>query len=1225
MARQLAAKGGLSLVLALAAAAPGPVARGQSSGAGVELVSQGTDGMSGNHHSGSDGLIPARGRISADGRYVVFESYASTLVCTDDDFSTRDIFVRDRLAGRAVVASVAWDGGEANHNSFDPVISADGRYVAFASQATNLVPGDTNGFNDIFVRDLQAGTTTRVSVSSSGEQANSVSHGPALSGDGRSVTFYSGASNLVPGDTNGRWDTFVHDVVAGTTERLSVSSAGVESPCCDGVNPSISADGRYVAFLFQGSLDPSVPNHWQEIYIRDRAAGTTTLVRPTAAGGLSSGGIRFADISANGRFVAFQSSSDNIVVPDQNGFTHDIFLKDLVTGTTILVSQSTDGAWGNRDSWMPSVSADGRYVAFHSWANNLVPGDTNTHPFYDVFVRDTVLGTTTRVNVTPSGGEADGSSTTASISADGSLVLFESTATNLAPNDLVNGFPDVFLAGPAYPESGDGASFQFAAASIEAPESAGVATVAVTRQGPFCSPASVQYATTDGTATAGVDYAAASGTLTFAAGEGSRTFDVPLLDDGVADPGETIQLTLSNPAGGPALGHPSTATLTILEDDTPVNRAPHAVDDVAVMPEDVPAAIPVRANDSDPDGDPLTVTAFTQGAHGAVADDGTGLLVYTPLLNFAGADTFAYTVSDGNGASDTASVHVMVTPVNDLPVAAADQYTTPQGTVLTVAAANGVLANDTDPDGDGLTAALVAAPTQGALALAADGSFTFAPPEGVSGPVTFTYQAMDAQVAASAPTTVTVIVQPGEIRTSTCRPVTPAAVHRVPMTGVDFLGEPFRGNRRLALIEDGTVPCVEVDTMEATRCAFWTPETMTSRTVRASGPWMEDAEGRSYAVVGHPVTRDGSLSGGAYIVAATPEADGTVTCVASTGRDAVGASASYLMADTCILETAGAEWNASGRPLINDVTRYVGTTSVPHPDGAQLVSFDPVAGVGWYTGPGAALNDTGGVERDQYGVDALGHPLSGAWPCHFIELMGVQVPAAKRPSTRSFPAPGRVNVNSRIRWLAVNPYVDIANDSPFDPRLGPRPTARFTHAVQGETLSLDGSSSEGQILLYEWDLEWTARSPDLVSGSPTVEIALGSEAVPPFGYVTLNVISRDRQGDTARQRVVIRQPPVARFTHSLSANTLWVDGTPSQGEVLLWSWDLSWTAASPDAIGPSPTAEFPLAFPGIPPRSGIVTLTVIARDGQMDTIRDRVVFRPWNPFPRGAGADPPAN
>ena len=135
------------------------------------------------------------------------------------------------------------------------------------------------------------------------------------------------------------------------------------------------------------------------MYIRDRVAGTTTLVMPAAAGALSNTGIRFAEISADGRFVAYQSNSDDIVVPDANGFTHDVFRKDLTTGAVDAGQPGHRRHQGNHDSWMPSISADGRYVAFHSWANNLVAGDTNVHPFYDVFVRDTQLGTTTRVNV----------------------------------------------------------------------------------------------------------------------------------------------------------------------------------------------------------------------------------------------------------------------------------------------------------------------------------------------------------------------------------------------------------------------------------------------------------------------------------------------------------------------------------------------------------------------------------------------------------------------------------------------------------------------------------------------------------------------------------------------------------------------------------------------------------------------------------------------------------
>jgi Tol biopolymer transport system component len=1210
MTKGLPPSRGLVAMLALMVVCQGTPARSQSVPR-VELVSTGTDGTAANHESGSRGVEPARTRISGDGRYVVFESFATNLVCSA--VAGQDVFVRDRLTGRAVVASVPWNGGSGNYNSFDPVISADGRYVAFASQASNLVPGDTNGLVDIFLRDLEAGTTTRLSVSSAGEQSNGISHGTAISGDGRVVAFHSDASNLVPGDTNGRWDTFVRDLAAGTIERVSVSTAGEDSGHIGALNPSISADGRYVAFLAHGSLDPSVIQHQQEIYIRDRAAGTTTLVRPTAAGGLSNTGIRFANISASGRFVAFQSNSDNIVVPDQNGFTHDIFLKDLVTGATTLVSQATDGTQGNRDSWFPTISADGRYVAFHSWANNLVPGDTNIHPYYDVFVRDTVLGTTTRVNVTPSGGETDGSSSGASISADGRLVLFESTSANLADGDH-NGFQDVFLAGPAYPGAGTGGeSMQFASASLDAIESAGLATVSVTRYGPACAAATVEYATADGTATAGADYVAASGTLTFDAGQATQTFAVTLLDDGLDEPAETVELTLSNPAGGPDLGSPSAATLAIADDDDTVNRPPDAIDDAAVTPEDVPAAIPVRANDTDPDGDPVAVTAFTQGAHGTVADDGTGLLLYTPASNFAGSDAFQYTVADGRGASDTASVHVTVTPVNDLPVAAADRYTASQG-VLSVPAASGLLANDLDPDGDGLTAELVDTPAQGALALAPDGSFTYMPPDGFTGPATFTYRAVDPQGAASAITPVTVIVPSAEARTSTCRPVTPAAVHRGRRNTVDFMGEPFVGNRRLGLIEDGTVPCVEVDTMETTRCLFWTADDpATSRTLRPSGPWLEDTEGRRWAVVGQPVTRDGSLSSGAFIVGTIPDADGSVPCMAASGNDAAGTMSGTDLVATGTLEWPGSNWNVSGILLQNVATLAVGTTSVPHPDTALMVGFDPSTGVAWYTDIGAALNDING-ERD-----GAGYYFGADWAYHLITVNGVQVPAAKRPSTRSYPPPGKVDFRSPLRWLPFNPYVTIANGTSSDPRVVARPSSRFTATVAGETLSVDGTASLGDITLYVWDLEWTAQKPDASSSSPTAQFALAGDR-PPSGVVSLTVVAADGQQDRASKSVVLRAPPVARFTYRLGLNTLWVDASASEGDIVQYRWDLDWTSASPDGVSASPLAEFPVAFEGVPPRSGIVRLTVTARDGQTASAQQRVVFRTRDPFPRGAGA-----
>jgi hypothetical protein len=362
--------------------------------------------------------------------------------------------------------------------------------------------------------------------------------------------------------------------------------------------------------------------------------------------------------------------------------------------------------------------------------------------------------------------------------------------------------------------------------------------------------------------------------------------------------------------------------------------------------------------------------------------------------------------------------------------------------------------------------------------------------------------------------------QAPEVPTTTCRPVTPVALHAAPNTCVstDFMGQPFRVNRRLSPIEAGTVPCIEVDTMEATRCRFETgarARAVSRLAGPASGPWLQDVEGRDYAVVGQPVTRDGSAASGAFIVATVADAEGTTPCVGASGHDAVSAEGSTDMADWCALETAGSETNVTrdeyGAPqrLLNHADRHVGTTSFPHPDGAELVAFDPDRSIAWYTGYGAALNDTGGTERDQNGQE-----FPGPGRCHLIEIMGYQVPAAKRPSTRTTPYPGSVNVNSRIRWLPVNPYVTIANDLPFDPRGAAPLWARFTWGLGLHTLWVDASPSEGDIVKYIWDLDWTSVNPDATTTSPTTSFPVASEGPtrPAYGTITLTVVGRGGAG-----------------------------------------------------------------------------------------------------------------
>src|SRR5437870_4266363 len=234
----------------------------------TERVSVASDGTQGN--GASDGAA-----ISGDGRFVAFRSSASNLVPGDTN-GTFDVFVHDRQTGETVRASVASDGAQGNGASNTPAISADGRFVAFTSSASNLVPGDTNSTDDVFVRDRQTRQTTRVSVASDGTQSNGLSLYQSISADGRFVAFPSAATNLVPGDTNAKADTFVHDRMTGATERVSVASDGTQGNGDSGV-PAISADGRFVAFESDATnLVPVDTNSSRDVFVRATGTPTTT-------------------------------------------------------------------------------------------------------------------------------------------------------------------------------------------------------------------------------------------------------------------------------------------------------------------------------------------------------------------------------------------------------------------------------------------------------------------------------------------------------------------------------------------------------------------------------------------------------------------------------------------------------------------------------------------------------------------------------------------------------------------------------------------------------------------------------------------------------------------------------------------------------------------------------------------------------------------------------------
>ncbi|MDW5328423.1 hypothetical protein [Plantactinospora sp. KLBMP9567] len=385
------------------------------------------------------------GATSRDGRYVAFSSYASNLVSGDTN-EDADVFVRDRVAGTTTRVSVAGDGSQGNAWSVEPVLSADGRFVAFTSRASNLVPGDANDEPDAFVHDRWTGTTRIASVSTEGAQADGGASGTRISADGRFMAFDSWASTLVPGDTNGIADVFVRDLRRGVTSRVSVSSLGAEGNHLS-QEPAISADGRFVAFSSEASnLVPGDTNESPDVFVHDRRNGVTSRVSVTddegeAVGPAAELGSRSPAISADGRYVAFTSFALNLMPGDTNDFP-DVFVRDRRAGTTRPVSVSSVGTQADAAGRGPSISADGRYVAFSSAATNLVAGDTNED--LDMFLHDRRTGSTIRVSVSTGGVQGNGSVLPGQVSSDGQHVVFSSYASNLVAADS-NETQDVFV------------------------------------------------------------------------------------------------------------------------------------------------------------------------------------------------------------------------------------------------------------------------------------------------------------------------------------------------------------------------------------------------------------------------------------------------------------------------------------------------------------------------------------------------------------------------------------------------------------------------------------------------------------------------------------------------------------------------------------------------------------------------------------------------------------
>ncbi|WP_052700622.1 DUF11 domain-containing protein [Methylocucumis oryzae] len=368
--------------------------------------------------------------VSADGRY--------TSVTASVGFF-QHIFLYDRYSKTAKDLTAT-----GNSISLASNLAANGKVVAFQSVASNLVSDDTNGLPDIFVQDIQSGKNQLISKASDGTAANAQSHFAALSGDGQWVAFSSSASNLVANDSNNAADIFLHDRKTGKTTRVSVSSSGQQAE--SGVNNGvvdISADGRYVVFSsLSGNLVAGDANS-EDVFIRDVKLNTTTRASvPVKTSGGFDGKSTTPSISSDGRYIAYSSGSSKLTANDSDDFNSDIFVYDRINKTNSKITKNADG-----QSILPMISGDGRYIAFFSSATNLVANDSNNA--WDSFVYDRNTGKTTRINVTPTNEQSTGDITflqaRPSLSADGRFIAFETGAKDITADDTDSAYTDVFL------------------------------------------------------------------------------------------------------------------------------------------------------------------------------------------------------------------------------------------------------------------------------------------------------------------------------------------------------------------------------------------------------------------------------------------------------------------------------------------------------------------------------------------------------------------------------------------------------------------------------------------------------------------------------------------------------------------------------------------------------------------------------------------------------------
>ena len=400
---------------------------------GITRVSTDAAGAQGNNYSAGPVFSP-------DGSKVAYYSAASNLVAGDTN-GGYDVFVKDLATGSVTRVSVDASGTEGNSASYLPVFSPDGSKIAFTSNASNLVAGDSNGKADVFVKDLVTGAVTRVSVDAVGTEGNAESSQAVFSPDGSKIAFVSKATSLAPGGVSGKSDIFVKDLTSGALTRVTVATAGIDFTGSS--DPVFSPDGSKIAFYSDTTnLVAGDTNHSHDIFVKDLTSGVVTRVSVSATSAQANGNSFSPVFSPDGSKIAFQSAATNLVAGDTNGGLSDIYVKDLTSGAITRVSVSAAGVQSNSGSFEAVFSPDGSKITFDSDASNLVAGDTNGK--FDVFVKDLVTGAVTRVSLDAAGAQGNSGSFLPVFSPDGSTIAFFSNASNLVAGDTNSNY-DVFI------------------------------------------------------------------------------------------------------------------------------------------------------------------------------------------------------------------------------------------------------------------------------------------------------------------------------------------------------------------------------------------------------------------------------------------------------------------------------------------------------------------------------------------------------------------------------------------------------------------------------------------------------------------------------------------------------------------------------------------------------------------------------------------------------------